>query len=162
TTITFWPDPEIFTQTRDFSFDTLFQWLRDLCHLNPGLEIRLADHRVSPPCEATLLSRNGIEEDLATLTPEWGQPIHPSIVHGGVETEVGRARVAFRWLHGPTEWSWAFSNCTRQEAGGTHVTGFRSALTRTINDLLRQRRGIADRREMPSGEVVRTGLASTI
>src|SRR5437870_1553718 len=129
TRITFKPDPLIF-ESLDFSFDILSQRLRELAFLNRGVRITIEDERDQKSHE--FLYEGGIGSFVQTLNKA-KTPIHPDVVylHGtrdGLEIEI-----ALQWNEGYTESVYAFANNINTIEGGTHLVGFKSALTRTIN-----------------------------
>ncbi|TMA39480.1 MAG: DNA topoisomerase (ATP-hydrolyzing) subunit B [Deltaproteobacteria bacterium] len=157
TRVTFKPDPLIF-ETLDFSFDILSQRLRELAFLNRGLRITIDDERDQKSHE--FLYEGGIVSFVQNLNKA-KTPIHPDVVylHGtrdGLEIEI-----ALQWNEGYTESVYAFANNINTIEGGTHLVGFKSALTRTINAYA-VNNGLLKNDEALQGEDMREGLTAVI
>ncbi len=165
TKITFRPDPTIM-ETTEFNFDTLSQRLRELAFLNKGLRITLTDERSEPPKVHEFHYSGGIAEFIKHLnrgkTVLHERPIHfegtRELPGGGLLT----IDVALQYNDGYTENVFSFANNINTVDGGTHLTGFRSALTRTINAYGQQAGLFKDVKENLSGEDVREGLTAVI
>ncbi len=165
TKITFKPDPTIMEAT-EFNFDTLAQRLRELAFLNKGLRITLTDERVDPPRFHEFHYSGGIAEFIQHLnrgkTVLHEKPIHfegvRELPNGGLLT----IDVALQYNDGYTENVFSFANNINTVDGGTHLTGFRSALTRTINAYGQQAGLFKDFKENLTGEDVREGLTAVI
>src|ERR1043166_3578922 len=158
TKITFKPDPLIF-ETTSFSFDILSQRLRELAFLNRGLRITIDDERDQKSHE--FLYEGGIVSFVQTLN-KTKTPIHPDVVylHGtrdGLEIEI-----ALQWNEGYTESVYAFANNINTIEGGTHLVGFKSALTRTINAYAVANGLLKKDEEALQGEDMREGLRAVI
>ncbi|MGB9604955.1 MAG: ATP-binding protein, partial [Bryobacteraceae bacterium] len=165
TKVTFKPDPTIFEVT-EFNFDTLAQRLRQLAFLNKGLRITLTDERVDPPKTHEFCYTGGIAEFIRHLnrgkTVLHDKPIHFEGVRelpGGGQLYID---VALQYNDGYTENVFSFANNIHTVEGGTHLTGFRSALTRTLNFYGQQAGLFKDLKEGLSGEDVREGLTAVI
>src|SRR2546430_11143286 len=157
TRITFKPDSLIF-ETLEFSFDILSQRLRELAFLNRGLHITIEDEREQKSHE--FLYEGGIVSFVQTLNKA-KTPIHPDVVylHGtrdGLEIEI-----ALQWNEGYTESVYAFANNINTIEGGTHLVGFKSALTRTINAYA-VNNGLLKNDEALQGEDMREGLTTVV
>ncbi|WP_435064989.1 DNA topoisomerase (ATP-hydrolyzing) subunit B [Halobaculum sp. EA56] len=162
TTIRFWPDADIF-ETTDFSFDTLGNRLRELAFLNSGVEITLADERDG--AEETFHYEGGIREFVEYLN-ETRTPLHRDVIYfedeesaedGVVQVEV--AMQATDELQGSVH---AFANNINTREGGTHLTGFKTALTRVVNDYANENGLVGDLDGNLKGEDVREGLTAVI
>src|SRR5256886_9414286 len=158
TRITFKPDSLIF-ETLEFSFDILSQRLRELAFLNRGLHITIEDEREQKSHE--FLYEGGIVSFVQTLNKA-KTPIHPDVVylHGtrdGLEIEI-----ALQWNEGYTESVYAFANNINTIEGGTHLVGFKSALTRTINAYAVTNGLLKKDAEALQGEDMREGLTAVI
>ena len=158
TRITFKPDPLIF-ETLEFSFDILSQRLRELAFLNRGLHITIEDEREQKSHE--FLYEGGIVSFVQTLNKA-KTPIHPDVVylHGsrdGLEIEI-----ALQWNEGYSESVYAFANNINTIEGGTHLVGFKSALTRTINAYAVANGLLKKDNEALQGEDMREGLTAVI
>ena len=158
THIRFWPDGEIF-ETDEFSFLTLANRLRELAFLNSGVEITLVDDR--DDTDETFLYDGGIREFVEYLN-ETRSPIHEEVIYfvdeaEGVHVEV--AMQATEELQGSVH---AFANNINTREGGTHLTGFKTALTRVVNDYANDHGLINDLDGNLKGEDVREGLTAVI
>jgi DNA gyrase subunit B len=164
TTIRFWPDREIF-ETTEFSFSTLESRLRELAFLNSGVEIGLADDRNSE--SQRFCYEGGIREFVAYLD-ETKTTLHDEVVHfedsakmpggeGKVEVEV--ALQATDELQGSLH---AFANNINTREGGTHLTGFKTALTRVVNDYATEHGMLRDLDENLRGDDIREGLTAVL
>ncbi len=165
TKVTFKPDPTIMDATV-FNFDTLAQRLRELAFLNKGLKIVLTDERVDPIRKHEFLYEGGIAEFIRHLnrgkTVLHDKPIHfeatKDLPNGGALT----MEVALQYNDGYSENVFSFANNINTVDGGTHLTGFRSALTRTINAFGQQSGIIKDAKENLTGDDVREGLTAVV
>ena len=168
TLITFKPDPTIFTITTEFKFDVLANRLRELAFLNPGVEITLADEREESKNES-FLYRDGIEEFVRQLSKN-KDPLHPKpiILSGKRSIKVeGRDEDAFvdcvlQYTDTYNDQILCFANSIPNPDGGTHLTGFRSALTRAINQYSRQNNLLKEKDPAISGDDVREGLVCVL
>jgi len=165
TKVTFKPDPAIFDVT-EFNFDTLAQRLRQLAFLNKGLRISLTDERTDPPKTHEFHYTGGIAEFIRHLnrgkTVLHEKPIH---YEGTRELPSGgtlHIDFALQYNDGYTENVFSFANNIHTVDGGAHLTGFRSALTRTLNAYGQQAGLFKDLKEGLSGEDVREGLTAVI
>ncbi len=158
TKITFKPDAEVF-ETIDFSFDTLSQRLRELAFLNAGVTITLDDERDAKSHK--FLYDGGIISFVKFLnknkTPVNDKPIYMRGEKDGIEVEI-----ALQWNDGYSELVYAFANNINTVEGGTHLSGFRSALTRTINFYATKNNLAKDLKESISGDDIREGLTAVI
>jgi DNA gyrase subunit B len=173
TTITFFPDATIFVDTIEFKFDRLSTRLRELAFLNPGLIIELEDERPESAKKATFYYAKGIEEFVRQLG-ENKTVIHdePVILHGKRQIELdydGKqttddvfADVVFQYNDSYNDQILCFANSIPNGDGGTHLTGFRSALTRGINQYAKVNKILKDKDPALSGDDVREGLVAVI
>ncbi len=163
TKVTFKPDATIF-ETTEFSFETLSGRLRELAFLNAGLRITIDDERSGKRHE--FLFKDGIREFVAYLNKSREVLFQPPIaLRQEVETERGTAVVdiALQWNDGYDEKVFAFANNIHNHEGGTHLIGFKTALTRTINTYGAKANLFKDLKEdLPSGDDMREGLAAVI
>jgi DNA gyrase subunit B len=167
TLITFKPDAEIFTITTEFQFDILGNRLRELAFLNPGVEIELKDERTEKT--ETFLYKNGIEEFVRQLGKN-KQPIHPKpiILSGKRTTKLdGKEDEVFvdcvmQYTESYTDQILCFANSIPNSDGGTHMTGYRSALTRAINQYAKQNNLLKEKDPPISGDDVREGLVCVL
>ena len=164
TKITFKPDSEIFTST-EFNYDTLAQRLREMAFLNGGLKIHLVDERGERKPQLFHFE-GGIAEFVAYLN-RGKSPLHPEPIYfigersinGG--TKLGM-EVAIQYNDGYAENVFSFANTINTIDGGAHLSGFRSALTRTINAYGQQAKLFRDVKENLSGDDVREGLTAVV
>ena len=163
TKITFRPDFGIF-EAKEFSFETLSGRLRELAFLNAGLKITIEDERTGKKHE--FLFKDGIREFVRYLNKNREALFDPPIsLRGEMETERGTASVdiALQWNDGYDEKVFAFANNIHNHEGGTHLIGFKTALTRTINNYGTRNNLFKDlKEEVPSGDDMREGLAAVI
>ena len=164
TTIRFKPDPEIFRETTDYDFETLERHLRESAFLNAGLCITLADRRDSENIiEHTYCYEGGLSSFVDYLTTSRGQtplhekPIHFSAMHGDRSAEI-----AMQYTDSYNETMLSFANNVHTVDGGTHETGFKTALTRVFNDYGRKYSILKDGDKKLSGDDVREGLTAVI
>jgi DNA gyrase subunit B len=157
TLITFFPDAEIFTITTEFKFERLASRLRELAFLNPGLEITLADERLEPPKKETFLYKHGIEEFVRQLG-ENKQVLHPKPVVISRQRDEIFVDVVLQYNDSYNDQILPFANSIPNPDGGTHLTGFRTALTKAINQYARSNSLIKEKDPSISGDDVREGL----
>ncbi|HLM78674.1 MAG TPA: DNA topoisomerase (ATP-hydrolyzing) subunit B [Rubrobacteraceae bacterium] len=160
TTVRFLPDPEIFTETREFSFDTLTRRFRESAFLNKGLKISLLDEREEGR-EIAYRYEGGIRDFVEHIN-EAKDPVHKTIFYFEREEEVGDVEVAMQWNCSFQDSVFTFANNINTHEGGTHLSGFRAALTRTINDYARGKGLLKEKEENLSGDDIREGLAAVI
>ncbi|HEX5699345.1 MAG TPA: DNA topoisomerase (ATP-hydrolyzing) subunit B [Rubrobacter sp.] len=160
TTVSFLPDPEVFTETQDFSFDTLSRWFREWAFLNKGLKIRLVDEREEDR-DVTFQYEGGIRDFVEHIN-EAKDPVHKTIFYLEREEEVGDVEVAMQWNSGFQDSVFTFANNINTHEGGAHLSGFRSALSRTINAYARQKGLLKEKEESLTGDDIREGLAAVI
>ncbi|OGQ06086.1 MAG: DNA gyrase subunit B [Deltaproteobacteria bacterium RIFCSPLOWO2_01_44_7] len=159
TKVVFKPDPQIFTETTVFNFDTLSQRLRELSFLNRGLKITINDEREKDK-EHTFQYEGGIVSFVEYLNKR-KTPIHPPIYIESTKDEVV-VEVALQWNDGYQENIFAFANNINTRDGGTHLSGFKSALTRAINQYATNHDLLKKMKTSPEGEDVREGLTAVI
>jgi DNA gyrase subunit B len=157
TRVTFRPDPQVMTAT-EFAFDVIIKRLEDIAYLNAGLEIRLVDERNDR--KATLKHDGGIKELVAALNrtrSKLSDIIHKRGERDGVEVEV-----ALQYTDSYVEHMLTYVNTIPTTEGGTHLVGFRSALTRSVNDYAK-RAGLVKESDPPlTGEDMREGLTAVL
>jgi len=158
TRVTFRPDPKIF-ESLDFSFDTLSQRLRELAFLNKGVRITVEDERSQKKHE--LLYKGGIVSFVEHLNRA-KTPIHSKVIYLQGEKEGVDIEIAMQWNDGYTENTFSFANSINTIEGGTHLIGFKSALTRTINSYAIDSGALKKDEANLQGEDVREGLTAVI
>ncbi len=158
TKVTFLPDPDIF-ESVEFSFDTLAQRLRELAFLNGGVTITLDDERSDK--SKKFLYDGGIASFVTFLNKNKAavneQPIFMKGARDGIDVEI-----ALQWNDGYAETVYSFANNINTHEGGTHLSGFKSALTRTVNSYATRNNLTKDLSESISGDDVREGLTAVI
>ena len=159
TLVTFKPDAEVFTEL-DFSFDRLSARLRELAFLNKGLEIALRDERTDEEVEHKYKYDGGLAEFVNWLRGS-RSPVHDTIIHLETDRPEAQIELAMQYDDGFSERIHTFVNNINTHEGGTHLTGFKAALTRTINDYARRNR-IFKKDETLSGDDVREGLTCVL
>ena len=159
TTITFLPDLEIFEEIV-MDFETLSQRMRETAFLTRGLRIELIDERGSRD-QVEFRYEGGIRDFVAYLN-ENKEPIHRKIVYFEGESKDGLAEVSMQWNSSYQESIFSFANNINTTEGGTHLSGFRSALTRTLNDYARKKGLLKEKDENLAGEDVREGLTAIV
>ncbi len=159
TLVTFKPDPEVFTEL-DFSFDRLSARLRELAFLNKGLEIVLRDERTDEEVEHVYRYDGGLAEFVTWLRGT-RSPVHDNVIYFETDRPEAQIELAMQYDDGFSENIHTFVNNINTHEGGTHLTGFKAALTRTINDYARRNR-IFKKDENLSGDDVREGLTCVL
>ena len=160
TKVTFHPDPSIFTEMA-FSFDTLSQRLRELAFLNKGLKITLDDERNNKKAEFRFTG--GIAEFVKHLN-RGKQTLHDSPIYFEGKRDTTDVEIALQYNDSYAENVFAFANTINTVDGGTHISGFRSALTRTINYYASSFGMLKDQKDQVSitGDDVREGLVAVV
>jgi DNA gyrase subunit B len=158
TRVTFLPDAEIFSTTK-FEFDILAARLRELAFLNRGLEIQLSQEE--PERQETYRFDGGIAEFILLLNKN-KSPLHPKPIFISARREDVEVEIALQYTDTYSETILCYANNINTMEGGTHLSGFRSALTRTINTYARQAKILKEDKEAMSGEDVREGLTAVI
>jgi len=159
TKVTFKPDPEIFTEMTEFSYDILSQRLRELAFLNKGLKITILDERVDKNQE--FLYKGGIVSFVEHLNKN-KTPLHPKPVYVSGEKDGIAAEVALQYNDSYAETIFTFANNINTKEGGTHLIGFKSALTRTANSYATSSGILKNVKESISGDDIREGLTAVI
>jgi DNA gyrase subunit B len=159
TTVSFLADPDIFEEV-DYDFRVLAQRLRETAFLTKGLKISLNDERADGE-SVTFQYEGGIRDFVAYINRE-KDAIHRSIIFLENETDDGAVEIAMQWNSSYNESIFTFANNINTTEGGAHLTGFRSALTGTINGYARQKNLLKEKEDNLSGEDVREGLTALI
>jgi DNA gyrase subunit B len=159
TTVTFLPDADIF-ETLGLDFYTLEERLRETAFLTRGLEISIVDER-GEGHSATFQYEGGIEDFVAYLN-ENKDTVHRKVIFFAGESEEGAAEVAMQWNSSYQESIHSFANNINTREGGSHMSGFRSAITRTLNKYARDHGLLKEKEDNLSGEDVREGLTAVI
>src|SRR5215218_8343558 len=163
TTITFLPDLEIFDEL-EWDEDVFVQRLRETAFLTKGLRIVLVDEREGEE-RHEFYAEGGIK-DFVGYVNDAKDPVHKHIVYfegsNGESTDEGQVEVAMQWNTSYVESVFSFANNINTHEGGAHLSGFKSALTRTLNDYARRNGLLKEKEENLEGEDVREGLAAVI
>ena len=159
TTITFHPDPEIF-ETVEFSMRTLEERLRETAFLTRGLRITLVDERGAGG-RAEFFYEGGIEDFVRFLNQN-KEPVGRKVIYFSGESDEGAVEVAMQWNSSYQESIFSFANNINTHEGGSHLTGFRSALTRTVNKYANDHGMLREKDDNLAGEDVREGLTAVI
>lgn len=160
TKVTFLPDKEIFEETI-FDYDTLKQRLREMAFLTKGLKIALTDDRLEEPKRREFHYEGGIKEYVSYLNRH-KDPLYDSIIYCEGEKNNVYVEVAMQHNNSYTEGCYSFVNNITTPEGGTHLVGFKNALTKTFNDYARGQKFLKDNEQNLSGEDIREGLAAII
>jgi DNA gyrase subunit B len=158
--VTFAADPTIF-ETVEYDFDTLATRFREMAFLNRNLKITLTDERELEPRREEFRYAGGIVDFVKFINDK--KDIFPAKpIYFEVSAEEGTVEVAVQWNTGYSEVTLAFANNINTHEGGTHLDGFKNALTRTINDYARRQGILKEKDENLSGEDIREGMAAVI
>ena len=158
TKITFWPDAEIF-ETTEFSFETLSQRLRELAFLNAGVKIKISDERNDKHHDFHY--EGGIASFVEYLNRA-KTPIHPTPIYFHGQKEGVDLEVAIQYNDGYDEKMFSFANNINTHEGGTHLIGFKAALTRTMNSYATANNLLKNVKTAISGDDLREGMAAVI
>ncbi|MDO5044282.1 MAG: DNA topoisomerase (ATP-hydrolyzing) subunit B [Coriobacteriia bacterium] len=163
TKVTFWPDPKIF-DTTVFNQETLKKRMQQMAFLNKGLKITFRDERQLEPLEESFQYEGGISDYVKYLNE--GKEILAGLskpIHIEAKTEgIGEIEVACQWNNGYNETVYSFANNINTVDGGMHLEGFRTALTKTLNEYARAKGILKEKDQNFSGEDVREGLTAII
>ncbi len=168
TKITFMPDPEIFLVTREFKWEILAKRLRELAFLNPGIRIELVDERGTIKSEVFQF-KDGIEEYVQFLNRNKAA-VHPKVIVLHDEAAADESKpdkkiivdVALQFNDGFAEQIYAYANSIFNLEGGTHLSGFRTALTRVVNNYAKANNLLKEKDPAIQGEDTREGLTAVI
>ena len=159
--ITFKPDATIFQETTVYDFDILKQRLREMAFLTKGLKIILRDTREENPQEKTFHYEGGIREFVSYLNRS-KTPLYDDILYFEGEKNNVFVEVALQHNDSYTESVYSFVNNINTPEGGTHLVGFRNAITKTFNDYARNNKLLKDSEANLSGEDIREGMTAII
>jgi DNA gyrase subunit B len=164
TTVHFKPDPEIFKETTIFNYETLATRFREMAYLNKGLKIVLHDERTPDengvPRTDTFQAEGGISDFVLYLNQ--GKETLNKPIYFEAENADGSVEVAMQWSSSYTSSIIAFANNINTIDGGTHLEGFKQAVTRTINDYARSKGLLKEKDSNLTGEDAREGMAAII
>lgn len=159
TTIRFQPDPEVFTETTEYDYDTLLSRIRELAFLNKGIQMVLTDERTGQ--SETFKYDGGIKEFVEYLNRN-REKMHEQPIYVEGSKDYITCEIALQYNDSYTENIYSFANNIHTHEGGTHESGFKSALTRIINDYARKMNLMKDNNSNLSGDDVREGLTAII
>ncbi len=161
TTVTFWPDEQIFTETTTFDYDIVASRLRELAFLNRGVEIVLTDERDDPARQDTFLYRGGLVDFIRHLNAT-REPLHAHVIELNDVSEEAELELALQWTTSYTESVLSFANNINTHEGGTHEEGFRKALTNAVNSFARSKGLLKEKDPNLTGEDIREGLTAVL
>jgi len=156
----FRPDSQVFTETR-FDYDTVASRLRELAFLNSGVTLVALDERVTPPKEEVFQFRDGLKQFVEYLRGS-RRALHPKPITFTTTKDEVEIDVALQYDDGYAENTFSFVNNINTHEGGTHLTGFKAALTRAINEVAKTKGLLKKESFTLSGDDVREGLTSVI
>ncbi len=158
---TFWPDKEIFEDT-NFDYNTLMQRFREMAFLNKGLKITVSDEREGKKKKESFYFEGGLKEYVEFLNKN-KEPLHKDVIHFEVSKKNNmEVEVAMQYTDAYSELVLTYANNINTIEGGTHLAGFRSAITRCINDYARKNKFLKEKDAALSGEDVREGLTGIV
>ncbi|KZE39405.1 DNA topoisomerase IV subunit B [Brevibacillus parabrevis] len=161
TKVTFKPDPTIFTETTVFEYDILQKRIRELAFLNKGLRITLKDTRPEQEKEESFLYEGGIVQFVEYLNKN-REALHEEVIYCEGEKDGLLVEVALQYNDSYVSNIYSFANNINTHEGGTHETGFKTALTRVINDYSRKFNLLKEKDANLSGDDVREGITAII
>ena len=157
---TFWPDPEIFDEI-EYDYETLERRLREMAFLNKGVRIILKDEREGKQQEEVFHYEGGLKEFVKHLNTN-KEPLHPDVVYFEVADKDREVEVAMQYTDRYSEMMLSYANNINTTEGGFHMVGFKTALTRTINDYAKRSKILKENDDALSGDDVREGLTAII
>ena len=160
TEVSFLPSPETFTQT-EFSYDVLERAIREKAFLNSGVYLKLIDNRNNEPKETIFHYEGGLNAFVTHLNKAKA-PLHENIINfSGADNDI-EVDVAMQWTEAYNESMLCFTNNIPQKDGGTHLAGFRGALTRTINNYIQENGLLKKDKTVITGDDMREGLTCVL
>lgn len=160
TEVSFLPSPETFTQT-EFSYDVLERSIREKAFLNSGVYLKLIDNRGNEPKETVFHYEGGLKAFVTHLNKSKA-PLHENIISFSGEDNDIQVDVAMQWTEAYNESMLCFTNNIPQKDGGTHLAGFRGALTRTVNNYILENGLLKKDKTVITGEDMREGLTCVL
>ena len=158
---TFWPDPEIFEETTEYDYATLEHRLREMAFLNKGVKITLKDEREGQKKSEAFYYEGGIKEFVKHQNRN-KEALHPDVIYFDVSKDDMQVEIAMQYTGSYSELVLSYANNINTTDGGTHMIGFKSALTRVFNDYARKNKFLKENDEPFAGEDVREGLTAII
>ena len=166
TTITFLPDKDIFTLTTEYKYDTLANRLRELSFLNKGIHLSLTDLRQQDeegnPLHEQFYSQDGLQEFVKYLDATRGEPLTEEVIYIDTENNGVPVEVAMQYNSSFSENVHSYVNNINTIEGGTHLTGFRTALTRTLKKYAEESGMLSKLKFEINGEDFREGLTAVV
>lgn len=160
TEVSFLPSPATFTQT-EFSYDVLERTIREKAFLNSGVYLKLIDNRGNEPIETVFHYEGGLNAFVTHLNKAKA-PLHENIINfSGMDNNI-EVDVAMQWTEAYNESMLCFTNNIPQKDGGTHLAGFRGALTRTINNYIQENGLLKKDKTVITGDDMREGLTCVL
>jgi DNA gyrase subunit B len=160
TTITFWPDTQIF-ETTEWSFETLSRRMQEMAFLNKNLAISITDNRQDEPRGAQYQYAGGIADFVRYINGS-KEPVHGSVIDFEEEAAGISVEIAMQWTAAYTESVHTFANTINTAEGGTHEEGFRAALTSIVNKYARDQKLLREKDDNLTGDDVREGLTAIV
>ena len=157
---TFWPDPDIFDET-EYDYETLERRLREMAFLNKGIKITLKDEREGKKKEEIFHYEGGLKEFVKHLNTN-KEALHQDVVYFEVMDKDKEVEVAMQYTDRYSEMLLSYANNINTTEGGFHMVGFKTALTRIINDYARKNKLLKENDDALSGEDVREGLTAIV
>ena len=161
TTISFWPDETIFTETVDFEYDIVSGRIREMAFLNKSVEFVLTDERGEEPRTETFMYKGGLVDFVKHLNSS-REPLHGRIVEFADASDDAEMEMALQWTTSYTESILSFANNINTHEGGTHEEGFRKALTNAVNSFARSKNLLKEKDPNLTGEDIREGLTAVL
>jgi DNA gyrase subunit B len=161
TIVTFWPDPEIFTEGVEFSRPLLAERLQEQAFLTRGIEVQLIDEREAPPVKQVFKATGGLTDFVKHLA-SGKDPIHNKVIYMEAREEDAEADIALQWTNGYAESIHSFANTINTHEGGMHEEGLKKALTNVINRYARNKGLLREKEDNLLGEDVREGLIAIV
>ena len=160
TTITFWPDHQIFEST-EWDFETLSRRMQEMAFLNRNLAITIADQRQDELRAAEYMYEGGIADFVRYINAS-KEPVHGTVIDFGEDGVGISVEIAMQWSAAYTESVHTFANTINTAEGGTHEEGFRAALTAIVNRYAREQKLLREKDDNLTGEDVREGLTAIV
>ena len=161
TIVTFWPDPEIFTEGVEFSRSLLAERLQEQAFLTRGIEVQLIDEREASPVKQVFKATGGLTDFVKHLA-SGKDPIHNKVIYMEAREEDAEADIALQWTNGYAESIHSFANTINTHEGGMHEEGLKKALTNVINRYARNKGLLREKEDNLLGEDVREGLIAIV
>ncbi len=161
TIVTFFPDPEVFTESTEFNWQTLAERLQEHAFLSKGVEIHLVDERESKPVKEVFKASGGLADFVKHLS-SGKDVLHGKVIYMEAREENAEAEVALQWNTGYAESIHSFANTINTHEGGMHEEGLKKALTNVVNRYARAKGLLKEKEENLTGEDVREGLTAIV